>query len=154
MKPHIFVLRAIGSEFALSFIKPIAIVLAVVLVIVVGVAWLLATMFSPWWWLLVVPFAALGGALGAVLLLSYVIIRVFRPELSKEQRVAVRGFMEKVSGLNEAARTPYPLLVARIAIDFVIHRDGRYIKGLIDDSRSLKREYSAILGYFSRQNKA
>ena len=148
MKAHISVLRAIGSEFALSFIKPIAIILVAVLVVIIGIAWLLAAIFSPWWWLLVVPFAVVGGVIGAVLLISYVIIRAFRPELSKEQRVAVRGFMEKVSGLNEAARTPYPLLVARITIDFIIHRDGRYIRGLINDSRSLKGEYEAILGYF------
>lgn len=151
MKPHIFVLRAIGSEFALSFIKPIAIILAIVLAVVIGVVWLLTALFSPWWWLLAVPFAVIGGVIGAVLLISYVIVRVFRPELSKEQHMAVRGFIDKVSGLNEAARTPYPLLVARIAIDFIIHRDGRYVKGLINDSRSLKSEYTAILGYFSSQ---
>lgn len=148
MKTHVFTARAIASEFALSFIKPVTAVLAVILIAVILVAWFLSVQFSAWWWLLALPFGIIGTLLGSALLVAWAIVLVIRPNLTSVQRRAVRDFMDKVSGLNEAARTPYPLLVARIALDFVIHRDGRYVRGLISDSKSLKGEYQAIQKYF------
>ncbi len=148
MKPHIHAARALASEFAISFIKPIAIVIAVVFIVAIGLSAFLAVQFSPWWWLLAIPFAIPCLVVGGALLLAWALIYLLRPPLTKEQRQAVLELVEKAQGLNEIARTPYPFLAARIILDFLIHRDGRYVQKIIDDSKSLKGEYQAIQKYF------
>lgn len=151
MKTQLLVLRAIASEFALSIIKPVALVIAIILLIVVALAWFLAVQVSVWWWLLALPFGVIGSIIGAILLLAWLLILTIRPNLTKQQRHEVQRFIEKVSGLNEAVRTPYPLLAARIGLDLIIHRDGRYVRELISDSKSLKSEYQSIQKYFDDQ---
>lgn len=148
MKTQVLVLRAIASEFAFSIVKPIALITASALLVIVAVTWLLAVQFSPWWWLLVIPFSVVAGVIGAILLLAWLMIVAIRPDITALQRKEVQRFIDKVSGLNEAVRTPYPLLAARIGLDLLIHRDGRYVRELINDSKSLKGEYKAIQRYF------
>lgn len=135
-------LTAFIARQALRIATIIALGVALVLFVII---WLLAANFSGWWWVLAVP---LGAALLVALLLRWIlsgIIRsIYRPTLSTEQRTSLKNFSDKLLRLFEAKSISLPFIMFRTLWDVFRHRDAVTIRRILEDSTSLKRDFSEL----------
>ncbi len=139
MTPQINLVRAIGSEFIGRKLKPILLALGIVaLVISIAAIWL--TTLSAWWWLLAIPviiFTLIGLF---TLLLVRAILRKLRPELSKPQSTAVKGFVDKLDRLVDNMQTPMFIIIFKMVRDIVRPGKGTIIQTVTEDSTTLRKD--------------
>lgn len=149
MQPSITVIRAVGATFANRVFVPVLITSASLVICVVAlVVWL--TTLSQWWWLLGIPVVMGICILGAVLMVTKLVINTVTPPQTKQQKKAVASFVDKLQRLSEATQTPKFVLLFRIVRDIAAPRDKGYIGELAHDTLSLKKEYSDLVALFSR----
>lgn len=137
--------RALTALFARRVIRLATIIASGIILGVIALAWVLAYFFSPWWWLLTVPFVIAFGLFMIVRIVVMVIVRLIHPnDLSKEQVAAMNGFIDKIQTILEARSTP-PFLIVLICLkDLLLYRDITTIKNLIKDTAGLRKEYAEI----------
>jgi hypothetical protein len=136
MATAITLVRAIGSEFVRRKLRTIIIIFAAAAVVLLGGAiWL--TTVDAWWWLLAAPIFAvvLLGALAC--LAATLIVRIVRPALDQEQRIAVSEFVDKLERVAENVQTPMPLIVFRVVRDLIRPRKPTFIESVASDSTTL-----------------
>lgn len=147
MSPTITAIRAIGAEFAARLFLPVVITCAVLsVVLIVSVFWL-ATL-SQWWLLLLVPVMILVSVMIGVLGISWLVVRSVRPPQAKQQRRAVKAFVDKLQRVSDAVQTPKVVLLFRIIRDIAAPRKDGFIGSMTDDTTSLQRDFLQLQKLF------
>ena len=149
MQPLILTVRAIGSEFVRRALKPLIIVVPLVLTGLLSLgAWLITR--SAWWWLLEAVLIMATIVIFVVYLLVQALIKTIEPVLNREQRQAVRSFVDKLERTAENLQTPQPVILYRIVRDIVKKRQGSdsFITAMARDSRELAPDFRALQKQF------
>ena len=145
MTRHITLFRVI-SRYYISRIVTIATYIAVslALVLLIGV-WALAHFFSPWWWLLAIPLLACVIAFFIVrFLVTIVAWMVYPDKVSRSQAADIQAFIDKINSLLEL-KNINPTMIALTSLkDFVLYRELRSLKSLINDSTTLSSDYKKL----------
>lgn len=106
---------------------------------------LLAYFFSALWWLVIIPFLLILSVFIVIRLVALQIIQqLYTDRLTREQKIALAAFNEKIESIVEARATPWPVFVLISVKDLVLHRDLTSIKKLLSDSTSLRSDYHAL----------
>lgn len=146
----ITVMRALTARFARRFIRLADLLVGVVTIALTAGVWTLAYFFSAWWWLLILPVIFLLGVYMIVRLIVAVIVsRVHVGQLSKQQRVALDDFTDKVQQVLEARATPLPIIALICIKDIVVHRDLTTVRKIISETAGLRRDYQNLEKLFA-----
>lgn len=149
MNTSILALRAITAEY---FGRPLRFITATVVGILASltalIVWLAVRVDDLWWFGLavIVPLALV--ACGVLVLLHFLARRLAPRRLTRNERRAVKGFTDKISGLIERAGTPLPLTGLMVAKDVVRGRESRLIREFIDNSSTLRQDFTALRTLF------
>ena len=144
-------LRAVSALVLARALRPVAIMVAILLFAGYALMIMLSLSFSSWWLLLLVlliPITLVVLVVG--LLLRFITQQILPRELTRDEHGRLQGFADKIFGIAEKTKTPYPVILFLIAKDVVRGRESSFIKGLIGDSRSLMKEFSEIQRWFSK----
>jgi len=152
MKPRVATARAITAYIAKKSLSFATIIYVVVFAIIFAIIWSLAHYFSVWWWLLAAPLVLVTIVAFAIrFVISFIISKIYRHPFSRTQREKLEEFTNKVTSLAEAKSTPLPFYAFITLWDIFRRRDATTIRKLIDDSRSLKSDYSTLEKYFGER---
>lgn len=143
--PRLTAARALTAHIAKRFVRLATLVAFGIFGLVVVLCWVLAYFFSAWWWLLLIPFIVLLGFFLIVrLIVSFLIRRIHADALRPDQKKALDELTSKLERLIEARGTP-PIFFVFVSIkDLLLYRDITTIKGIVQDSATLKRDYQAL----------
>lgn len=152
MKPKVATARALASYAGHRSLRFVTIAVVVILAIIFIVIGLLAYNFTTWWWLLAIPFAAAGLVFfGIRWVLQVIIRRLYRHPFSRAQREQLDAFASKVLGLIEARSTPLPFFALITLWDIIRRRDATTIRKLVNDSTSLKKDFTELEKQFQER---
>lgn len=152
MKPRVATARAITAFIARKSLSVATMIYVGTLAILLIIIWLLAYYFSGWWWLFALPLALISVAAFVIrFIISFIINKIYRHPFSRTQREKLEEFTKKITGLIEAKSTPLPFYAFITIWDILRHRDATTIRSLIDSSRSLKSDYTALEKYFGER---
>lgn len=141
--------RALTALIARRVIRIATIITLALLVLIFIACWALAYFFSPWWWLLFVPFVGwLLVFLLIRLLLVFIVRQIHSENMTKQQSKALNSFVDKIWELLEARATPIPIIVLLCLKDILLHRDVVTIKKFIGSSVGLKKDYQNLQKLF------
>ncbi len=147
MKPFVLTVRAVGCEFAGRYERALWFpfgmgAVGVTLVLV----WLVH--FSAWWLVLAVPlwFVMIFGV--CLLVVAHMVVRAFRPPLDREQRVAVKGFVDKLQRVAEVVGTPAYWLLIKVVRDILWPRKDGFIAQTATDSLTLHKDFLRVQRFF------
>jgi membrane protein implicated in regulation of membrane protease activity len=143
--PRLTAARALTAHIAKRFVRIATIIALGVFLLVVVLCGVLAHFFSGWWWLLLIPFVFLLGIFLVVrLVVSFLIRRIHGDTLRPDQKKALDELTDKLERLIEARGTP-PIFFVFISIkDLLLYRDVTTLKGIVQDSATLKRDYEKL----------
>ena len=143
--PRLTAARALTAHIAKRFVRLATLVAFGIFGLVVVLCLVLAYFFSAWWWLLLIPFIVLLGFFLIVrLIVSFLIRRIHADTLRPDQKKALDELTGKLERLIEARGTP-PIFFVFVSIkDLLLYRDITTIKGIVQDSATLKRDYQAL----------
>ena len=145
MKPKINVLRAVTASVAWRALLIATIIVGVALALLFSAIWALAYFASEWWWLLLIVYVPL--LLGAVAIFTagrLLIKKLYSQQLSREQKVLLNNFTDKIQRLLETRGIGWPLFALLIVKDIVFHRELRTTKNLVSDTTGLKRDFAEL----------
>lgn len=147
MKPTFNAVRAIGAEFSRRTLRPVVMIGAVVLAVLIALGGWLITV-SPWWWLLEAPLLFGGAVFTVLVLIVRTAIRVADPPQTKDQKTAIRGYVDKLQRVAENLQTPQFIILYRVVRDIARPRPGGYIETVSNDSKSLAPDFTKLLAQF------
>lgn len=137
--------RALTALVARRIVRLATIIAACVVGAILLLSGILAYFFTAWWWFLALPFLVLFGVFLFLRIIVMVVIRIVHPNaITREQRDAMNGFIDKIVAVLEAKSTPLFVVVAICVKDILFHRDVVTVKNLIKDTASLRAEYARI----------
>lgn len=148
-KPRVATAHAIAAYLARRSLALATLIYLVALAVLVAIIWSLAHYFNDWWWLFAIPLAFItlvAFALRLVLLL--IITKIYRHPFNRVQREKLEEFTDKIASLAETSSTPLPFYAFITIWDIFRRRDATTVRKLIDNSRSLKGDYTALEKYF------
>ena len=152
MKPKLAAARALAAYAGRRSLRFATIVTVLVLVALLIGFGLLAYYFSPWWWLFAIPVVLLGIVFFALRwILLAIIRRLYRHPFSRSQREQLDSFAGKVLGLIEARSTPLPFFAFITLWDIIRRRDATTLRKLVNDSTSLKKDFSELEKQFQER---
>lgn len=145
VRPAARVVRAVGSDFLRRSLRPLVLIVAAVSVtlLLLG-AWLVSR--NAWWLLIELPLAFFSLALLGAFLFLRRVMRSIDPVTDKSDRKAVSEFTDTLLRTTENLRTPYPLILFRVATDVVMRRSGddSFIASVAKDSTTLWPDFLAL----------
>jgi len=143
--PRLTAARALTAHIAKRFVRLATLTAFGVFGLAFVLCGVLAYFFTAWWWLLLIPFIILLGIFLLVrLIVAFLIRRIHADTLRPDQKKALDELTDKLERLIEARGTP-PIFFVFISIkDLVLHRDVITLKGIVQDSTTLKRDYDAL----------
>lgn len=148
-RPSISALRALGALFLFKILHPALVMIAIILVALYTSTLLLTLTFSSWWLLtliVLVPITVIiliGGYI-----IWYLLYKLLPRKLTSEERAKLHDFTDKLWGVAEQVRLPYPVLLFLVAKDVLRGKESRFLSKLIGDSRDLMSEFDEIQGMF------
>lgn len=145
MKPKINVLRAVTASVAWRALLIATIIVGVALALLFSAIWALAYFASEWWWLLLIVYVPL--LLGAIAIFTtgrFLIKKLYSQQLSREQKVLLNNFTDKIQRLLETRGIGWPLFALLNVKDIVFHRELRTTKNLVSDTTGLKRDFAEL----------
>jgi hypothetical protein len=142
---RLVVFRALSAVFASKLLTLAKWILVGGSALILVLVWLLATYVDPLWWLLLIFFIPLVIIGGLVYLLARFISRKLYPKtITQSQRGALNDFIDKLLRVLEARSIP-PVLIAGIVVkDLVLYRDLKTLRGLLNDTGSLKADFAQL----------
>lgn len=149
MNPTTSAVRAITGIYFRRLLTLIILAGSVLFIAAYLLLFYLASSLSPAWWfflVFLVPATLVGVAVLAGLWLASG--KLLPRHLDASERRQVRQFGNKVFGLVETARTPYPLALGIIAKDVMRGRDSSFLKKIIANSSTLRADFDAIRKLF------
>jgi ABC-type multidrug transport system fused ATPase/permease subunit len=142
-------LRAISALVLKRMAKPVIILGSIVLIACILITAFLALSFSNWWWLLLLLFLPLAILFSLIVyVLSFFVQQLLPRKLSKDEEKKLHQFTEKIFGLVENTRTPYPILLMLVGKDVIRGRESTFISGVIDNTKSAKNDFDDIKRLF------
>ena len=145
IKSKIDVLRAVMAAVSQRALMLTAILGGALFVIALLLIWALAYFTSEWWWLLLIVYVPL--LLGAVAIFTtgrFLIQKLYSQQLSREQKVLLNNFTDKIQRLLETRGIGWPLFALLNVKDIVFHRELRTTKKLVSDTTGLKRDFAEL----------
>ncbi len=145
IRPTLLVVRAVGSDFLRRSLRPLLLILASVAVLLLALGGWLASR-NAWWWLLEVPLITVVLVSMMVTVIFWKLLRRVDPVRSSGDRRAVRDFTDKLMRTTENLRTPYPVILFKVAADIVLRRSGddSFIAAVAKDSKTLAPDFLAL----------
>jgi len=147
LRNTIYVLRAVGVEFARRIYLPIVIVFVVIAIIACSIAIWLTTM-SAWWWIFAVLVFVAVLIAGIILGVVAVVLHILNPHQTTTQKSGVKTFVDKLQGLSEITQTPKFILLFRITRDVVSPREDGFVKTTIGHTLSLRKDFESLKNSF------
>lgn len=142
-------LRALSALFFYKILYPALFMVVILLVALYTLTVLLVLTFSNWWLLLLVILVPLTlMLLVAGTIVRYLLRRLIPRKLSSTEKAKLNAFTDKLLGVAERARLPYPVLLFLVAKDVLRGRESKFLSRTIGDSRDLMKEFSEIQGLF------
>lgn len=149
MKPnlHFKTSRAVGSEFVKRKLTGIATIIVILSFIFIAAGiWL--TTISAWWWILLTIIFAWVFLAMVLLLIAWFAVRIFRPQMTADQRHAVSDFVDKIERVSETIQiTPY-MIFFKILKDMLFPPKKTFIEQIAKDSASLHTDYLYLTNLF------
>ncbi len=147
MKPTVIVIRAIGVEFAKRALRPLVIVGAAIVAVLVGIGgWL--TTINAWWWFLEAVLLMAAVLFVVLVAIVWTAIRVANPDQTKTQRQAVKRYVDTLQRVAENLQTPQLVILYRVVRDVIQPRQGGFIETVSRDSKSLSPDFIKLLDQF------
>jgi len=143
------VIRAVGAVFLQRTIKKYSLIGLVILVILYTGVTLLAFQLSQWFLLLLtilIPLTLIG--LVALIIIGFIAKKVMPRPLKKSERKQIIAVSDKISGIIETARTPYPIALFLIAKDVLRRRESEFLYRLTNDSKTINRDIQNLTKLF------
>ena len=146
MQATFLAIRAVGAELARRLWLPI-VVIALMVAVALGVllGWLVS--LDAWWWLLAIPLGIGVSVATIVLVVTWLLIRYVRPEVSRTQRTQIRAFVDQLQAVQEIAGTPKFLILLRVVRSISAPRSDSYLEKIVS-SRQLGRDFREIVRGF------
>jgi hypothetical protein len=147
MKPTFNAVRAVGVEFVRRSLRPLVIagVVAAVVLLAVG-GWL--TTVNAWWWVLEAVFIFGAVVFAVLVIVARVVIRVADPPQTKDQKRAVRSYVDKLQRVAENLQTPQFVILFRVVRDTIRPRQDGFIETVAHDSKTLGPDFAALVKLF------
>jgi hypothetical protein len=149
MNPTITALRAITAVTLRRILLPLLWVGAGILILAYALTVFLSVGYSGWWTLLLVlliPLTLVGIVVGVGLWIASG--KLFPRSYDKKHKKPIIAFTDKIMGLVENSKTPYPIHLFLIGKDIIRGKESSHLKGMIDDSSSLRRDFDEIRKLF------
>lgn len=142
-------LRALSALFFYRILYPTLFMVVILLIALYTLTVLLTLTFSAWWLLLLVilvPFTIFFLASGYMM--WYLLRKLLPRHLTPHERERLTKFTDKLLGVAERARLPYPVLLFLVAKDVLRGKESKFLRSIIGDSRDLMKELEQIQGLF------
>ncbi len=150
MTPYIQALRAITATVFRRLFRPILWVLSgVAIILLLGVI-ALGIWVNTWWLLLLIiliPLVLIAG--GILVLLWWLSGKLLPRHVSVSEQQQLLGFADKLIRFAELRSTPLPVMAALIAKDVVRGKKSSFVEDLINDSKGLKGDVTALRDMFT-----
>ena len=149
MKPTVQALRAITALYAQGILKFLLLIIGGLLIVLYALVIVFTTQFSIWWLLLLlilVPVTVITITITIILWLGTK--RLLPRQLTKQERDEITQFTDRINGLVERARTPYPIALVLVAKDVIRGKESTFLRRLINDSGSIKSDFAAVKRIF------
>lgn len=144
-------LRALSALFFLRVLHPALIMTGIALIALYTLTVLLALSFSNWWLLtlfILIPMTIVALIAGYIL---WRLLHTLLPrKLSARERSKLNTFTDKLWGVAEQARLPYPVLLFLMAKDVLRGKESKFLRKIIGDSRDLMKEFGEIQKLFEK----
>ncbi len=145
-------MRALVAYTALRALRLITLVALLCGLVLFAIIWALAYYLSPWWWVFLLPLVV---AIIVCVIIRLVIVKtihlIHRHPFTESQRQALESFTDKIARLAEFKDTPLPIYAFITLRDIVRHRDATTLRSAIEDSTSLKDDFSRLQTYFGER---
>lgn len=139
------VLRALSKVVAAKAVTFFLIIDSVILTLMFISICLLVYFFSPWWWLLLIIYIPLFIISAVVYLLARLITHGLYPAaLTRDQRQHLGDFTDKILRLLETRGMGWWVFAALCIRDLLLYRELRTLKGLLQDTVSLKSDFQTL----------
>lgn len=151
LRPSIDALRALSALFLYKALQPMLVMGLVLLGAGFVSMILLALSFSAWWWLLLVLLLPVTLIFVVLCYLMWQALKKLLPrKLADDEQEQLRDFNDKLFGIADRGRMPYPVLVFLVAKDVVRGKESQFLNNLIGDSKALTQEFSDIQELFKK----
>lgn len=142
---HIDTFRALSYVFANRMVRVARwIFLLAALVLLAGIV-ALAHYFSNWWLLLLIPYIiVLIICLVIFVIVRVVMKRLYPHKLTSAQTRSLSAFDDKVIDVFKERAVPPWMLATTVVKDLVVHHEITTLRGVIDDSVSLKNNFAQL----------
>lgn len=149
MSPYILALRAITATVFQRVYRPVVWVVSTLLVVIFVIVVLLAALYSTWWLVALLIIIPLGLVFVLIATVLWIASKKLLPRsIDRAERKQITEFSDKIMRVVEVRATPFPVMAAFIAKDIVRGKKSSYIEGIIDDSKTLKSDFTAIKALF------
>jgi hypothetical protein len=147
--PFVLAIRAVSAEFAHRvYIPAICIAGGIAAVLIIVLVWLVTV--SGWWWLLLAPVLLLTIAGMVAALIAWFLIKLVRPQQTKEQRTLVRSLVDEVQKTSEVVQTPKIIILFRLVKDIALPTKKSFIGDISTTASSLKTGLRSVVTSFKK----
>lgn len=142
-------IRALTAYIGQKALKTaLVLVVVIFLLLFIGV-WALAQAISSWWLILLMPIFVAASLLFLVYsFLRFLLLKTYSHQFTKEQKIALRAFLKKITRLNNDRSTPMFVYVIKTAWEIVRFRDARTIRQTIEHSKTMKSDFEKLTTLF------
>ncbi|MGO3702160.1 MAG: hypothetical protein ACTJG2_03175 [Candidatus Saccharimonadales bacterium] len=142
-------LRALSAFIGRRTLRAAGGIALIIMLLLFAGIWLLAAQVSGWWWILALPLSVASFVLFVLYsLLRFLLLRLYPKQFTKEQTHALKGFVEKLTQLNDARATSPFMFVTVTLWELVRYREIRTLRALISNSSSLKPDFERLTRFF------
>lgn len=147
MRPIIQTVRAIGAEFIRRTLRPLILIGgAVVAILLIAGIWLVNQ--NIWWWLLLAVVLAASIVFITLAIVVTVVVKLADSVQSRQQRQAVRHYVDKLQRTAENVQTPYPIILFRVVRDVIRPQSDGFIATMSQDTKTLAPDFNELVDYF------
>lgn len=145
-KATLLAVRAIGVVYGnTTWWAVFFITLGISIALIALCAWLISV--SGWWWILGI-LVGMGMSIAAVLLTVFkILLHHINPSQTKEQKIAVKEFTEKLRFVQELTQTPKFIILFRVIRSVAAPSSEKYLETIFA-SRKLKNDFERIVSLF------
>lgn len=150
MKPQISALRAITSRYAFVVLRPLIVIAAGVIVLLVALIGYLAYAVSLWWLVFLLPLTLVATVISAIAAAALFIALSLAPPMTKQQKRTTNAYVRNIFEVSDGLQTPQFIIVYRIIRDVLQRKDeDSFLYGLAVNSVRLKKDFDALAQLFS-----
>jgi hypothetical protein len=152
---QVTVAKVVGAVLAKKALNVANLIWWLVSGAVLVLTWLLSSQISSWFWLLLILIIPIMLITGIPLLMGNRVVKRISPiKPTKEVKNAVNNFTGSVIKVAALRGTSWPLFMAGIVKDVVVHKDVRSVQSLMETATELKNEYTTLASEIGKVTKA